>query len=214
MTPAPGQTILAAPVRAQRVGSGTTDKSGASGAEEARCGAERAESVHFSSATDEWATPQEFFDRCNAVLGFTVDVCCTHENAKCAKHYTRAEDGRAQSWQGERVWMNPPYGRTIGLWMKKAYEEAQKGALVVCLVPARTDTQWWHEYAAKGTVHFLRGRLKFGGSENSAPFPSALVVFLGPLGGGGRGVLRNGESESRAGSATSVLNEQEARNGG
>ena len=73
--------------------------------------------------------------------------------------------------------MNPPYGRTIGLWMKKAYEESCNGALVVCLVPARTDTKWWHDYSMKGEVIFLRGRLKFGGHKNSAPFPSAIIIF-------------------------------------
>lgn len=133
--------------------------------------------VHFSSATPEWETPQEFFDRINAVHRFTLDPCCTHENAKCRRHYTATENGLAHSWQNERVWMNPPYGREIGIWMRKAYEESCGSALVVCLVPARTDTAWWHEYAAKGEVTFVKGRLKFGRSKNSAPFPSALVVF-------------------------------------
>ena len=133
--------------------------------------------VHFSSATNEWATPQDFFDRCNAEWRFTLDPCSTHENAKCRQHFTPAEDGLAQSWAGERVWMNPPYGREIGKWMRKAHEESRRGALVVCLVPARTDTAWWHDYAAKGEIRFIRGRLKFGGVANSAPFPSALVIF-------------------------------------
>ena len=108
---------------------------------------------------------------------FTLDPCSTHANAKCPKHYTIAENGLAQSWQGERVFMNPPYGRVIGDWMKKAYEESKGSALVVCLVPARTDTAWWHDYAAKGEIHFVRGRLKFGGQKNSAPFPSAVITF-------------------------------------
>ena len=73
--------------------------------------------------------------------------------------------------------MNPPYGREIGAWMKKAYESSLQGAMVVCLVPARTDTKWWHDYAIKGEIEFIRGRLKFGKSKNSAPFPSAVVVF-------------------------------------
>ena len=135
-------------------------------------------SVHFSSKTPEWATPQDFFDKCNAEFGpFDLDVCATTENAKCARYFTLAEDGLAQVWPG-RVWMNPPYGRVIGHWMRKAYDSAQAGALVVCLVPARTDTAWWHDYAAKGTVRLIRGRLKFGaGGGNSAPFPSALVIF-------------------------------------
>ena len=134
-------------------------------------------SVHFSSKTDDWATPQEFFASQNSRWSFTVDVCASHENAKCARYFTREKDGLMQSWAGERCWMNPPYGRTIRNWMRKAYEESKQGATVVCLVPARTDTEWWHEYAAKGNVTFIRGRLKFGGSKTSAPFPSALVVF-------------------------------------
>jgi phage N-6-adenine-methyltransferase len=134
-------------------------------------------SVHFSSASDNWATPQDFFDKCSAEFGpFDLDVCAGADNHKCARYFSLAENGLAQTWSG-KVWMNPPYGRTIGDWMRKAYESALAGALVVCLVPARTDTAWWHDYAAKGTVRFLRGRLKFGGHKNSAPFPSALVIF-------------------------------------
>lgn len=132
--------------------------------------------VHFSSATDMWATPQDFFDALNAEFGFTLDVCATADNAKCARFYTQTDDGLSQPWEGV-CWMNPPYGRTIGRWMRKAYESSQQGATVVCLVPARTDTAWWHDYAVKGEVRFIRGRLKFGGSKNSAPFPSAVVVF-------------------------------------
>lgn len=136
-----------------------------------------ATSVHFSSATDLWATPADFFAKCEAEFGpFDLDVCANEENAKCRRFFTKADDGLAQQWTGS-CWMNPPYGRTIGLWMEKAWRSAQGGAKVVCLVPARTDTAWWHDYAAKGTVRFIRGRLKFGGHKNSAPFPSALVVF-------------------------------------
>jgi phage N-6-adenine-methyltransferase len=133
-------------------------------------------SVHFSSATDLWATPQDFFDRQNAIYAFTLDVCATADNAKCAKFYTEADDGLSQPWTGT-CWMNPPYGRTIGQWMKKAYGSSLTGATVVCLVPARTDTRWWHDYAMKGRIEFIRGRLKFGNAKNSAPFPSALVIF-------------------------------------
>ena len=129
-----------------------------------------------SSLTDEWATPQSTFDKLDAEFGFTIDVCATHENAKCEKHYTREDDGLAQVWSG-RCWMNPPYGREIGKWMGKAYESARAGATVVCLVPARTDTAWWHDFAAKGEVRFLRGRLKFGNAKTNAPFPSAVVIF-------------------------------------
>jgi site-specific DNA-methyltransferase (adenine-specific) len=134
----------------------------------------------MSSATAEWSTPQDLFDRLDEEFAFTLDPCCTHENAKCEKHYTAAEDGLAQSWTGERVFMNPPYGRVIGRWMEKAWLSAQLGALVVCLVPARTDTAWWHDFAMKGEIRFLRGRLKFGGGRGSAPFPSAVVIFRQP----------------------------------
>lgn len=134
-------------------------------------------SVHFSSASDNWPTPQSFFDEVNRVHGpFDLDVCASAENTKCPRFFTAADDGLKQAWTG-RVWMNPPYGRTIGAWMRKAHESAKSGAFVVCLVPARTDTAWWHDYAAKGEVRFIRGRLKFGGHKNSAPFPSALVIF-------------------------------------
>ena len=150
--------------------------------------------VMFSSASEEWATPQAFFDAQNFIYNFTLDVCASATNAKCARYYTPADDGLKQSWAGERCWMNPPYGRVIGDWMRKAYAESKRGALVVCLIPARTDTAWWHDCAIKGDVTFIRGRLKFcavdgnplrkyprikGGDtpSNSAPFPSALVVF-------------------------------------
>jgi phage N-6-adenine-methyltransferase len=132
--------------------------------------------VHFSSATDLWATPQHFFDQYDRQYRFETDVCASPENAKCARFYTAEQDGLAQEWEGV-CWMNPPYGRTIGQWMRKAYESSLKGATVVCLVPARTDTAWWHDYAMKGDIEFIRGRLKFGGHNNSAPFPSAVVVF-------------------------------------
>lgn len=135
----------------------------------------------MSSTTDEWATPQDFFDGLNQEFGFGLDVCATAENAKCDAYYTKKQNGLAQAWHKSAAvcWMNPPYGRQIGAWMKKAYEESQKGATVVCLVPARTDTAWWHDYAMRGSVRFVRGRLKFGGGKNSAPFPSAVVIFGG-----------------------------------
>lgn len=132
--------------------------------------------IHFSSKTDLWATPQEFFDKYNALYGFSLDVCANKDNAKCSKFFSIEDNGLEQDWSGS-CWMNPPYGREIIHWMKKAYESSLCGATVVCLVPARTDTKWWHEYAMKGDIEFIRGRLKFGGSKNSAPFPSAVVVF-------------------------------------
>lgn len=139
--------------------------------------------VHFSSATPEWYTPLDFFRELDAEFNFTLDPCCTHENAKVAKHYTVEDDGLAQDWGEDVVFMNPPYGREIKDWMKKAYESSLLGATVVCLVPARTDTAWWHDYAVKGETRFLRGRLKFGGATTSAPFPSAVVIFRSGLEG-------------------------------
>ena len=132
--------------------------------------------VHFSSATDLHATPQDFFDKLNAEFGFELDVCAIPGNAKCSKFFTPEQDGLKQEWNGV-CWMNPPYGREIGAWMRKANESAKKGATVVCLVPARTDTNWWHQYAIQHEVRFVRGRLKFGDAKNSAPFPSAVVVI-------------------------------------
>lgn len=158
----------------------TTEKPTQAGPLSGLSGIAGSASVHFSSASDEWPTPQDFFDKCNAEFGpLDLDVCATAENAKCPRYFTKADDGLAQVWSG-RVWMNPPYGREIGAWMAKAWRSSQAGALVVCLVPARTDTAWWHDYAAKGAVRFIRGRLKFGGHKNSAPSPSALVVFSPP----------------------------------
>lgn len=130
----------------------------------------------FSSKSDDWETPQDLFDSLNARYNFDLDVCATAENAKCTRFFTREQDGLKQDWTGV-CWMNPPYGRQIGLWMAKALEASQAGATVVCLVPSRTCTAWWHDYAEKGEYYFIRGRLKFGGSPNSAPFPSAIVVF-------------------------------------
>lgn len=132
--------------------------------------------VMFSSKTCEWETPIEFFKKLDAKYHFTLDVCATKENAKCEKFFTREDDALTREWNGV-CWMNPPYGREIGKWVKKAFETALRGGTVVCLLPARTDTSWWHDYCMKGEITFVRGRLKFGGCSNSAPFPSAVVVF-------------------------------------
>lgn len=134
--------------------------------------------VHFSSQTDDWATPQDFFDRLDAIFDFTLDPCADAKNAKCPQYFTRADDGLAQNWDGERVFMNPPYGREIAAWVKKASEAR---ALVVCLLPARTDTRWWHDYVVGGgaSIFYLKGRLHFGDGQAPAPFPSAVVIFFG-----------------------------------
>ena len=140
----------------------------------------RCHSVHFSSKTDDWATPQWLFDALNKEFLFTLDPCSSHGNAKCQKHFTPAENGLAQDWNDDIVFMNPPYGRQIGRWLAKAYSSARAGATVVCLIPARTDTKWWHRFAMKGEIRLIVGRLKFGEARHSAPFPSAIVIFYPP----------------------------------
>lgn len=161
--------------------------------------------VMFSSKTDLWPTPQAFFDELNAEFNFTLDPCATEDNAKCAKYFTKETDGLAQDWSKDIVFMNPPYGDPehpckpictktkckirgyhnkeyvpgIGDFMRKAYEESKRGATVVCLVPARTDTRWFHDYVygKADEIRFVKGRLKFGEATNSAPFPSMVIVY-------------------------------------
>lgn len=134
--------------------------------------------VHYSSKTDLWATPQDFFERINDEFNFTLDPCATADNAKCSKFFTKEDDGLTQEWSPHIVFMNPPYGRVIGDWLRKAHEESRKGATVVCLIPARTDTRYWHDYVMQAEeIRLVRGRLKFGDGTGSAPFPSAVVVF-------------------------------------
>lgn len=136
----------------------------------------------YSSASVEWATPQDLFDRLNAKYRFTLDVCATTENAKCSRYFTPEQNGLEQEWGVDRVWCNPPYGRNIGDWVRRCsgagFEVRQRPELAVMLLPARTDTRWWHDFVIPyGRVEFIRGRLKFGGAKNAAPFPSAIVVF-------------------------------------
>lgn len=132
----------------------------------------------FSSETDLWATPRSFFDGLNAEFDFTLDPCATPDNAKCKRFFTKVDDGLSKSWAGERVFCNPPFGRDIGAWVKKGHDEAKNGAMVVMLIPARTDTSYFHDYIyGKAEIRFVRGRLKFGDAVNSAPFPSMVVVF-------------------------------------
>ena len=133
----------------------------------------------FSSKTDLWSTPNDFFDKLNDEFHFTLDPCSTHENAKCYKHFTEEENGLLQDWGNEVVFCNPPYGRQIKYWVKKAYEESQKdNTNIVMLIPARTDTIYFHEYIYhKAEIRFIKGRLKFGNAKNSAPFPSMVVIF-------------------------------------
>lgn len=135
--------------------------------------------VMFSSKTDQWETPKDFFDDLDALFHFTLDACALPENAKCEKYFTPEMDGLKQEWGGV-VWCNPPYGREIGRWVEKGYLSAKNGCTVVMRLPARTDTKWFHEYCYMNrfaTVRFVKGRLKFGGSRNGAPFPSMVVIF-------------------------------------
>lgn len=130
----------------------------------------------FSSKTDMWETPQELFDELDNEFHFDLDVCATSENAKCKVFYTKDEDGLIKPWYGT-CWCNPPYGRQIAKWVKKA---AESDCTVVMLLPARTDTKWFHDYIYNRVeIRFLKGRLKFGKSKNAAPFPSMVVIFRG-----------------------------------
>jgi phage N-6-adenine-methyltransferase len=148
--------------------------------------------VHFSSKSNEWVTPQDFFDRLHAEFAFTIDAAASAENSKCERFWTAEDDGLRQDWSGERVWCNPPYGREVGKWIAKA--ATSNAELVVMLIPARTDTKAWHEYIfGKAEVRFIPGRLKFGGGrtigtlhslvqssslvQKDAPFACAVVVF-------------------------------------
>lgn len=137
----------------------------------------------YSSASVEWATPPAFFDALDAEFHFTLDVCATPLNAKCAKFYSPVEDGLSMPWSGV-CWMNPPYGKCVDKWLAKATAEATRGVTVVALLPSRTCTRWWHKYVepilaglVPGEVRFQKGRLKFGGGKQGAPFPSVLIVF-------------------------------------
>lgn len=137
--------------------------------------------VMFSSQNMDWATPQAFFDKLDLEFGFTLDPCANSSNHKCDRYYTEADNGLSKSWRGETVFCNPPYGRLLKDWVKKCSEEAkQPDTTVVLLVPARTDTAYFHDYIYQQPnveIRFLRGRLKFGDSSNSAPFPSMVVIF-------------------------------------
>ena len=139
--------------------------------------------IMFSSKSNDWATPQDFYNQLDAEFGFTLDPCASQSSAKCSSFYTADDDGLSKNWEGQTVFMNPPYGRKIGNWIQKAYEEGEKGnTRVVALIPARTDTKYWHNYCMKASeIRFVKGRLKFGQGDvkNSAPFPSAVVVFSG-----------------------------------
>ena len=136
----------------------------------------------ISSKTDKWATPQTFFDELNREFDFNLDPCADETNHKCEKYFTEEENGLLQDWGGCRVFCNPPYGSSIKDWVAKCYHEGHKEeTLVVLLIPARTDTTYFHDYIEhRAEIRFVRGRLKFGDSKTGAPFPSMVVIFRGP----------------------------------
>lgn len=135
----------------------------------------------YSSNSSEWETPQDLFDRLNSEFHFTLDAAATAENAKCTRFFDIEIDGLKQFWDGDAVWCNPPYGRDVWKWVKRAFDTHWvNDNTIVMLLPARTDTRWFHRYIyGKAEIRFLRGRLKFSGSKNSAPFPSMIVIFRG-----------------------------------
>lgn len=136
--------------------------------------------VHFSSASVEHATPQDFFDKLNSEFGFTLDVCATPENAKCAKFYTEEQNGLYLPWHADTWWGNFPYGRGLGAWCAAAVNAQNLGATGVALLPARTDTKWFQDYVLPcAELRWVRGRLKFGNAKNAAPFPSVVAVYRG-----------------------------------
>ena len=130
----------------------------------------------FTSNTDEWSTPQYVFDYYNDIYNFTLDACASEHNHKVDNFRSKENCGLKDKWVGN-IWCNPPYSH-LKLWIEKSYNEAMSSNItVVMLIPARTDTIAWHKYVSKGKVTFIKGRLKFSNSENSAPFPSAIIVF-------------------------------------
>ncbi len=138
--------------------------------------------VMLSSQDMTWETPQDFFDELNKEFNFNLDPCATSETAKCKKYFTKEDDGLKQSWGGHTVFCNPPYGTAIKDWVKKCSDESKNpNTIVVMLIPARTDTRYFHEYIYhKAEIRFIKGRLKFGGKQagsGSAPFPSMLAIF-------------------------------------
>ena len=144
-------------------------------------------SAAMSSMDDTWSTPISFFNKVSKEFIFTLDAAALQSSALCSKWYgpnhpeEKRRDAFSQDWHQDAgdgaIWLNPPYGKTIKEWMKKADEESKKGATVVCLVPSRTDTAWFHDYCIHHEVRYIRGRLKFGNAKNAAPFPSALIVM-------------------------------------
>ncbi|MCL2650773.1 MAG: phage N-6-adenine-methyltransferase [Candidatus Azobacteroides sp.] len=136
--------------------------------------------VLFSSQNNDWSTPQAFFDKLNEEFHFTLDACALPENAKCKLYFTPEMDGLSRSWSDHTAFVNPPYGKQIAAWVEKCYHESCKeNTKVVLLIPARTDTVYFHRFIYKKAeeIRFIKGRLKFGNAKNSAPFPSMVVIY-------------------------------------
>lgn len=136
----------------------------------------------FSSAKGDWGTPAELYESLNSEFRFICDVCASEENTLCPTcYFTESNSCLTQNWPRGACYMNPPYGRDVGKFMSKAYEQSKLGSTVVCLVPSRTDTNWWHSFVQDkaSEIRFIKGRLKFKGASSSSPFPSALVIYKG-----------------------------------
>ena len=139
--------------------------------------------AQYTSISVEWETPQYLFDELNEEFEFTLDAAASLTNHKCNHFYTKEDNGLAATWQSERVFCNPPYGRDLGRWIDKAFTEVYQRycPLAVLLLPARTDVEWFHRYVYnKAEVRFIKGRLHYGGSEHAAPFPSMIVIYKNP----------------------------------
>jgi phage N-6-adenine-methyltransferase len=138
--------------------------------------------VLFSSASEEWPTPKDFFKLLDNEFHFDLDPCATHENAKCKKYFTKDNDGLRQDWGTHIVFCNPPYGKDMRAWAHKCWDASINGAIVVLLAHSRTDTRWFHDwvYNKAAEIRFVRGRLKFGDGKQSAPFPSMVAIFKPP----------------------------------
>jgi phage N-6-adenine-methyltransferase len=144
----------------------------------------RAFAVMASSERMDWPTPQDYFAELHAEFEFTVDACASAENAKLARYWDECDEGLMQSWEGERVYMNPPYGRQLPRWILKAWNEIGHAEIIVALIPARVDTSYWHRYIfGHAEIRFLRGRLRFEGAANVAPFPVAVVIWRAGVSG-------------------------------
>lgn len=132
--------------------------------------------VHYSSKKQDWETPNDLFDLINEEFNLRIDVCASADNTKCMTFFDPKIDGLKQDWSGLRCWMNPPYGREIGSWVEKAFKS--NAEIVVALLPARTDTVWFHKYIYnRAKIRFIRGRIKFMGGKHAAPFPSMIVIW-------------------------------------